>query len=198
MLSRSQDCPFLIPPSVHLKQIYPFMSTVILLSWILKCIRFLALWGLITTVITTIGKWGFVFFNWGGGGYTNHPLKTIVRFMVLNATFNNISAISWRSVLLVEETEVPRENHHPVPWKQRKIIKVKILVDLLLWLWNCHRSTKLMSFTFLMALIFQHPFFQQTFLTIHRQQVICKVKTNLCSHHSWYLLTLLRQNRNVT
>jgi hypothetical protein len=25
--------------------------------------------------------------------------------MVFNATFNNISAISWRSVLLVEETE---------------------------------------------------------------------------------------------
>jgi len=27
--------------------------------------------------------------------------------MVFNATFNNISTISWRSVLLVEETEVP-------------------------------------------------------------------------------------------
>ena len=34
--------------------------------------------------------------------------------MVFNATFNNISVISWRSVLLVEETEVPRENHRPV------------------------------------------------------------------------------------
>ena len=29
--------------------------------------------------------------------------------MVFNATFNNISAISWRSVLLVEETGVPRK-----------------------------------------------------------------------------------------
>jgi len=28
--------------------------------------------------------------------------------------FNNISAISWRSVLLVEETGGPRENHRPV------------------------------------------------------------------------------------
>ena len=35
-------------------------------------------------------------------------------FMVFSATFNNISVISWRSVLLVEETEVPRENHRPV------------------------------------------------------------------------------------
>ena len=34
--------------------------------------------------------------------------------IVFNATFNNISAISWRSVLLVEETEVPGENHQPV------------------------------------------------------------------------------------
>jgi len=34
--------------------------------------------------------------------------------MVFNATFNNISAISWRSVLLAEETVVPGENHQPV------------------------------------------------------------------------------------
>jgi hypothetical protein len=34
--------------------------------------------------------------------------------MLFNATFNNISAISWRSVLLVEETGVPEENHRPV------------------------------------------------------------------------------------
>jgi hypothetical protein len=33
--------------------------------------------------------------------------------MVLNATFNNISVISWGSALLVEETRVPRENHLP-------------------------------------------------------------------------------------
>jgi hypothetical protein len=31
--------------------------------------------------------------------------------MVLNATFNNISVISWRSVLLVDETRVRGENH---------------------------------------------------------------------------------------
>jgi hypothetical protein len=33
--------------------------------------------------------------------------------MVFNATFNNISVISWRSVLLVEETAVPGKNHRP-------------------------------------------------------------------------------------
>jgi len=39
--------------------------------------------------------------NWRGRG------------MVLNATFNNISIISWRSVLLAEETRVSHENHQP-------------------------------------------------------------------------------------
>ena len=34
-----------------------------------------------------------------------------IRVMVFNATFNNISAISWQSVLLMEETGVPGENH---------------------------------------------------------------------------------------
>jgi hypothetical protein len=34
--------------------------------------------------------------------------------MVFNATFNNISVISWQSVLLVEETGGFGENHRPV------------------------------------------------------------------------------------
>jgi hypothetical protein len=38
----------------------------------------------------------------------------MVWFMVFNATVNNISVISWQSVLLVEETSVPGENHRPV------------------------------------------------------------------------------------
>ena len=33
--------------------------------------------------------------------------------MMLNDTFNNISVISWWSVLLVEETEVPKGNLRP-------------------------------------------------------------------------------------
>ena len=37
----------------------------------------------------------------------------LVSFMVFNATFNNISVISWRSVLFVEETGGHRENHRP-------------------------------------------------------------------------------------
>ena len=36
-----------------------------------------------------------------------------VILMVFNATFNNISVISWRSVSLVKEMGVPGENHKP-------------------------------------------------------------------------------------
>ena len=38
----------------------------------------------------------------------------LVWFMVFNTTFNNILDISWGSVLLVEESGVPRNNHRPV------------------------------------------------------------------------------------
>ena len=34
-----------------------------------------------------------------------------VSVMMFNTTFNNISVISWWSLLLVEETGVPVENH---------------------------------------------------------------------------------------
>jgi hypothetical protein len=34
-----------------------------------------------------------------------------VRVMMLKVAFNNISVLSWPSVLLVEETGVPGENH---------------------------------------------------------------------------------------
>jgi hypothetical protein len=36
-----------------------------------------------------------------------------VCLMVFDAAFNNISIISWQSVLLVEEIGVPGENHRP-------------------------------------------------------------------------------------
>ena len=40
--------------------------------------------------------------------------KNWFRFLMFNATFNNISVISWRLVLLVEEIGGPGENHRPV------------------------------------------------------------------------------------
>ena len=43
---------------------------------------------------------------------SNH-LHDRVKDNVFNATFNNISVISWLSALLVEETGVSGENHRP-------------------------------------------------------------------------------------
>jgi len=37
-----------------------------------------------------------------------------VRVKVFNTTFNNMLVISWQSVLLMEETGVPGENHPPI------------------------------------------------------------------------------------
>jgi hypothetical protein len=41
--------------------------------------------------------------------------------MMINVTFNNISVISWRSILLVEETGVPvdRGYHRERGWNQQ-------------------------------------------------------------------------------
>ena len=48
-----------------------------------------------------------VLMNWG----LSLPCRIyMVRVMVFNTTFNNISVISWQSILLVEETGVPGEN----------------------------------------------------------------------------------------
>jgi hypothetical protein len=43
----------------------------------------------------------------------NNNIK-VIWLMVFNTTYKYISVISWRSVLLVEETGVPGENHRPV------------------------------------------------------------------------------------
>ena len=43
-----------------------------------------------------------------------YNLGVMVRLAVFNATFNNISALSWRSALLAEETGAPWKNHRSV------------------------------------------------------------------------------------
>jgi hypothetical protein len=40
-------------------------------------------------------------------------IKRIDKLLVLNATYSNISAISWRPVLVMEEAGVSGENHRP-------------------------------------------------------------------------------------
>jgi hypothetical protein len=52
--------------------------------------------------------------------FIDYGLVSIVSVivMVFNATFSNITIISWRSVLLVEETGITGENHRPAICKR--------------------------------------------------------------------------------
>ena len=50
-------------------------------------------------------------------------------FMIFNVTFNNISVISWWSVLLMEGAWVPRENHRPATSNWRYHIKKKCCIE---------------------------------------------------------------------
>ena len=51
-------------------------------------------------------------------------------FMVFNTIFNNISVISWWSVLLVEETRAPRENYQPVTSHWQNLLHNIVHLDL--------------------------------------------------------------------
>jgi hypothetical protein len=57
----------------------------------------------------------YSYINKSSSLFLSHPLIfCYFGVMVFTATFNNIAIISWRSVLLVEETGVPGGNHQPV------------------------------------------------------------------------------------
>jgi hypothetical protein len=59
---------------------------------------------------------GFNTFQWMGN--IAGMILFIFLSLVFNATFSNISAISWRPVLAVEEARVPREREPPTMGKQ--------------------------------------------------------------------------------
>ena len=68
-----------------------------------------------------------------------------LELLVFSTTFNNISAISWSDVLLVEETRVPRENTQPVTshWQilSHNVVSsnpnntCKMCLKLIVWKW---------------------------------------------------------------
>ena len=82
--------------------------------WLLLYLIYLNFTIFLTPFVRTF-KLFFIFCSF----FTDHTIRSYLAFhsvclMVFNVTFNNISVISWRSVLLVEETGGPGENHRPV------------------------------------------------------------------------------------
>ena len=75
--------------------------------------RIYELLAIICIEMTKMYKYSNYLHCWFGGGEGRRGGGEL--WWLMPATFNNInSVISWRSVLLVEETRVPGENHHPV------------------------------------------------------------------------------------
>ena len=66
-------------------------------------------------------------------------------FKVYNAIFNNMSIISWLSVLLMEETGVPRKNHQPIEshWQtlSHNIVSSTLKTNIFLFLHNKKNRT---------------------------------------------------------
>jgi hypothetical protein len=54
--------------------------------------------------------------------------RMVVGFITIYpiSAFNNILTISWRSVVLVEETGVPEENHRPVVSRRNFLYRVHL------------------------------------------------------------------------
>jgi hypothetical protein len=52
----------------------------------------------------------------------------LIDFWCFNATFNNIAAISWRPVLVVEEAGVPGENQQRT--SQLKVLRTVLYFDM--------------------------------------------------------------------
>jgi len=52
----------------------------------------------------------------------------LIWFLVLNATFSHISAISWRPVLVVEEAGVPGENQTSPLWSCKRFYRYMFLI----------------------------------------------------------------------
>ena len=57
-------------------------------------------------------------------------MRVRIRVMVFNATIHNISVISWRSVLLVEETGVPGEYPEKTTDKLYRIMLYQVHLSL--------------------------------------------------------------------
>ena len=140
--------------------------------------------------------------------YTWNP--HLVWFMVFNVTFNNISVMSWPSVLLVEEIRVLGENHWPVPshWQtlSHHVLSTPTLpctgfklTTLLVigtdctgscsWIYNYHTITTITALPYLVLCIWWiHTWYRALYFYIqYLHLVFCCVERIHALHYSLYL-----------
>jgi signal transduction histidine kinase len=93
------------------EELYAFYNQVSFCHWLqAECVKYKTIWRN-SILFLTIFFYSYLLNTNLLGFHWYYQTMVWFRFMVFNTTFNNISAISWQSILLVEET---RENHWPV------------------------------------------------------------------------------------
>jgi hypothetical protein len=125
--------------------------------------------------------------------------------MVFNATFNSISVILWCSVLLVEETEVPGENHRPAePMGSRVISSSCFWLDTRLvtrivkgsswswsygcWIYNylCNQSLSPLRLWVRVSIIARCTRYNITRRVSHQKQELLITREPIGSHLFWF------------
>ena len=85
----------------------------------------------------------------------SRPIWFGLDYIVLIATFNNISVTSWRSGFLVEEIGVPGENQHPVASYWQMNIWMLVVIRLFLrWRYLGKKNSICIFFLFLFCFYF--------------------------------------------
>jgi hypothetical protein len=79
--------------------------------------------------------WKLNLWKWGSSRRLQCLHLNSDRIVAFNVTFNNILVILWWSVLLVEITGVPRENHRPGARQDLNIITSKLTVKIRKIVW---------------------------------------------------------------
>jgi len=107
--------------------------------------------------------------------------------MVFSTTFNNISSISWGSVLLVEETEITKENHWPASYWQTLPHNVVSWYDIAVEQWintikRSHKNIMLIILSLFLNIVFN---FNYPFLYLYKITILYPCVS--CVHH--FLLT---------
>jgi hypothetical protein len=124
------------------------------------------------------------------------PVNDNVCLMMCNVTFNNISVISWRSDLLVQEGGGPGENHRPIAshWKYLSLTEIvySFLSDMNVFLMDyniAYLQVYARSFSFLQEpnVASSFTFWKNTFISDKNEYTISVNFMHLCEFQDWQM-----------